>query len=165
MPCRLPPVSFFFPSCPCGARTMRNSCVGRAVSARPRGVWGWFVFCDKIAFMNETKNIILYESTDGALKLEVPIDGDTVWLNAQQMSDLFCIDRSGIVKHVQNIIETNELEEKSTCAKIAQVAKDGKKRLIDHYNLDMIISVGYRVNSLRGTQFRILATNRLREYI
>lgn len=115
--------------------------------------------------MKEMKNIILYESSDGTLKLEVPIDGDTVWLNAQQMSDLFGIDRSGIVKHVQNVIETNELEEKSTCVKIAQVAKDGKKRLIDHYNLDMIISVGYRVNSLRGTQFRIWATNRLREYI
>jgi hypothetical protein len=115
--------------------------------------------------MKETRNIILYESVDGALKLEVPIDGETVWLNAQQMSDLFGIDRSGIVKHVQNILETNELEAKSTCAKIAQVAKDGKKRLIDHYNLDMIISVGYRVNSMRGTQFRIWATNRLREYI
>ncbi len=115
--------------------------------------------------MKEMNNIILYESVDGALKLEVPIDGDTVWLNAQQMSDLFGIDRSGIVKHVQNVLETNELEAKSTCAKIAQVAKDGKKRLIDHYNLDMIISVGYRVNSLRGTQFRIWATNRLREYI
>lgn len=115
--------------------------------------------------MKESKNIILYESTDGALKLEVPIDGDTVWLNAQQMGDLFGIDRSGIVKHIQNVIETNELEVKSTCAKIAQVAKDGKKRLIDHYNLDMIISVGYRVNSLRGTQFRIWATKRLREYI
>ena len=110
--------------------------------------------------MKETKNIILYESTDGTLKLEVPIDGDTVWLNAQQMGDLFCIDRSGIVKHVQNVLETKELEVESTCAKIAQVAKDGKKRLIDHYNLDMIISVGYRVNSIRGTQFRIWATNR-----
>ncbi|MFA6554336.1 MAG: hypothetical protein WCS89_02395 [Candidatus Paceibacterota bacterium] len=83
--------------------------------------------------MKETKNIILYESVDGALKLDVPIDGNTVWLNAQQMSDLFGIDRSGIVKHVQNVIETKELEAESTCAKIAQVAKDGKKRLIDHY--------------------------------
>jgi hypothetical protein len=114
--------------------------------------------------MGEVKNIIIY-SSDGALKLEVPIDGDTVWLNAQQMSDLFGIDRSGIVKHVQNVLETKELEAEATCAKIAQVAKDGKKRLIDHYNLDMIISVGYRVNSMRGTQFRIWATNRLREYI
>ncbi len=115
--------------------------------------------------MEEVKNIILYSSSDGALKLEVPIDGDTVWLNAHQMSDLFGIDRSGIVKHIQNVLETKELEAESTCAKIAQVAKDGKKRIIDHYNLDMIISVGYRVNSLRGTQFRIWATNRLREYI
>jgi hypothetical protein len=114
--------------------------------------------------MEKVKNIIIY-SSDGALKLEVPIDGDTVWLNAQQMSDLFGIDRSGIVKHVQNVLETKELEAEATCAKIAQVAKDGKKRLIDHYNLDMIISVGYRVNSMRGTQFRIWATNRLREYI
>ena len=71
----------------------------------------------------ETKNIILYSSPDGSLKLEVPIDGETVWLTAQQMADLFGIDRSGIVKHAQNVLETGELAE-STCAKIAQVAKE-----------------------------------------
>lgn len=112
----------------------------------------------------EIRNIILYSSPDGSVKLEVPIDGETVWLTTQQMADLFGIDRSGIVKHTQNVIETNELD-KSTCAKIAQVTKDGKKRLVDQYNLDMIISVGYRVNSIRGTQFRIWATNKLKEYI
>ncbi len=81
--------------------------------------------------MEEVKNIILYSSSDGALKLEVPIDGDTVWFNAEQMGDLFGIDRSGIVKHVQNVLETKELEAEATCAKIAQVAKDGKKRQLN----------------------------------
>ncbi len=116
--------------------------------------------------MNESDNkIIIYNTADGQTKIDVRLERETVWLNAQQMGDLFGIDRSGIVKHVQNVIETNELDVQSTCAKIAQVAKDGKKRLIDHYNLDMIISVGYRVNSIRGTQFRIWATQRLKEYI
>jgi len=108
--------------------------------------------------------IILYESDDG-LKVRVRLEDETVWLNASQMAELFDIDRSGIVKYVKNIYEIGELEAHSTCAKIAQVAKDGKERKMDYYNLDMIISVGYRVNSLRGTQFRIWATKRLKEYI
>jgi hypothetical protein len=109
--------------------------------------------------------IIIYNAEDGQTKIDVRLEDDTVWLNAQQMSELLDIDRTGIVKHVQNVLETGELEPRSTCAKFAQVAKDGKKRLIDYYNLDMIISVGYRVNSLRGTQFRIWATQKLKEYI
>ena len=90
---------------------------------------------------------------------------ESIWLNAHQMAELFGIDRSGILKHIKNIYETLELEPKTTCAKIAQVAKDRKTRSMDFYNLDMIISVGYRVNSIRGTQFRIWATQRLKEYL
>lgn len=109
--------------------------------------------------------IIIYESGDGTPHISVRIENETVWLDAHQMADLFGIDRSGIVKHIKNIYETGELEPKTTCAKIAQVAKDGKKRQMDTYNLDVIISVGYRVNSIRGTHFRIWATKRLKEYI
>ena len=108
---------------------------------------------------------LLYQSDDGAVKVDVLFQNETVWLNTHQMADLFKIDRSGIVKHIKNIYETRELSQNSTCAKIAQVAKDGKKRDMDYYNLDMIISVGYRINSHRGTQFRIWATQRLKEYI
>lgn len=107
--------------------------------------------------------LILYEADDGKLKIQVRLEDETVWLNAHQMAELFDVDRSGVVKHVKNIYKNGELEPKSTCAKIAQVAKDGKKRKIDFYNLDMIISVGYRVNSIRGTQFRIWATQRLKD--
>ncbi|MEA1968585.1 MAG: RhuM family protein [Thermodesulfobacteriota bacterium] len=109
--------------------------------------------------------IIIYESGDGTPHISVRVENETVWLDAHQMADLFGIDRSGIVKHIKNIYETGELEPKTTCAKIAQVAKDGKKRQMDTYNLDVIISVGYRVNSIRGTHFRIWATKRLKEYI
>ncbi|MFH1284028.1 MAG: virulence RhuM family protein [Candidatus Peregrinibacteria bacterium] len=114
--------------------------------------------------MKDTQ-LILYEADDGQLKIQVRLEDETVWLNTHQMAELFDVDRTGIVKHIRNIYGTGELKQKSTCAKIAQVAKDGKKRQIDFYNLDMIISVGYRVNSIRGTQFRIWATQRLKEYI
>lgn len=110
-------------------------------------------------------NFLLYTTPDGQIKIEVLLKDETVWLNAHQMAELFDIDRTGIVRHIKNIYETGELESNSTCAKIAQVAKDGKKRQMDFYNLDMIISVGYRVNSIRGTQFRIWATQKLKEYI
>lgn len=113
----------------------------------------------------ENSQLIIYETDDGQTKIQVRMEDETVWLNAYQMSKLFGIDRTGIVKHIKNIYETGELKPKSTCAKIAQVAKDGRKRIIDFYNLDIIISVGYRVNSIRGTQFRIWATQRLKEYI
>ncbi len=111
------------------------------------------------------KNFLLYTAPDGDIKVNVLLQNETIWLNTHQMAELFGIDRSGIVKHIKNIYETGELNTKSTCAKIAQVAKDGKNRIMDFYNLDMIISVGYRVNSLRGTQFRIWATQQLKEFI
>jgi hypothetical protein len=111
------------------------------------------------------KKFLLYTTPDGEIHVNVLLQNETIWLNTHQMAELFGIDRTGIVKHLKNIYETGELDINSTCAKIAQLAKDGKKRTMDFYNLDAIISVGYRVNSLRGTQFRIWATKQLKELI
>lgn len=91
--------------------------------------------------------IIIYESADAGARVEVWLEDETVWLDAHQMAELFQRDRSVILKHVHNIYNTGELDQGSTCAKFAQVAKDGKTRLMDLYNLDVIIGVGYRVTS------------------
>ncbi len=109
--------------------------------------------------------IVIYQTEDGQTSLEVNLVEDTVWLDTHQMADLFQRDRTVVVRHIRNIYKTGELLPDSTCAKIAQVAKDGKKRVMDFYSLDMIISVGYRVNSLRGTQFRIWANKILKDYL
>jgi len=109
--------------------------------------------------MSEKNEIIIYTTPDGKETFEVNLKKDTVWLDAHQLAKLFKRDRSVIVRHINNVYRINELDKKSTCAEIAQVAQDGKKRQMLIYNLDMIISVGYRVNSKRGTQFRIWATN------
>ncbi len=109
--------------------------------------------------------VILYKAEDGKTQVEVSLREQTVWLDAHQMATLFRRDRSVIVRHIHNIYETKELDHKATCARNAQVAKDGRIRQMDVYNLDMIISVGYRVNSKRGTQFRIWATNVLRQHL
>ena len=112
--------------------------------------------------------ILIYQTQDNLTKIEVTLENETVWLTQAQMAELFQTDRSSITKHIKNIYETKELDEFSTCAKIAQVRQEGSRqvaRQIEHYNLDGIISVGYRVNSHRGTQFRIWATNRLKELI
>jgi hypothetical protein len=112
--------------------------------------------------------ILLYQTEDGETKLEVILEDDTVYLNQYQLEDLFQRDRTSILRHIQNIFKTNELDEESTCVKIAQVRQEGNRKVrreILYYNLDVIISVGYRVNSHRGTQFRIWATQRLKEYL
>lgn len=112
--------------------------------------------------------IIVYQSNELTEQIEVRLDGETVWLNQYQLAELFQTDRSSITKHLQNIYSTGELDEKATCAKFAQVRKEGKRKVtreLLNYNLDAIISVGYRVNSVRGTQFRIWATNVLRDYL
>ncbi len=111
-----------------------------------------------------TGEIVIYQTEDGQASLEVNLVEETVWLDAHQMAKLFQRDRTVIVRHVRNIYQTGELLRNSTCAKIVQVAQNGKKRVMDFYNLDMIISVGYRVNSLRGTQFRIWANKVLKDY-
>jgi hypothetical protein len=110
----------------------------------------------------------LYSSLDGTLKLEVPIDGETVWLSQKQMSELFGCTLENVIFHLKNVFESGELTEGATTKESLVVQKEGirsVKREIQTYNLDAIISVGYRVNSIRGTQFRIWATNKLKEYI
>ena len=111
--------------------------------------------------------IVMYQP-DETIRLEVRMGEETVWLTQQQMAELFNTDRSSINKHINNIFETEELAEEPTCAKIAQVRKEGKrmvKRQLVYYNLDMIISVGYRVNSKRGTKFRQWANQVLKDYL
>lgn len=114
---------------------------------------------------NPDSEIILYQSTDGQARIEVRLVGETLWLTQNQMAELFQVDKSGISRHLKNIYETGELLPESVVAKFATTVADGKTYQVEHYNLDAIISVGYRVNSLRGTQFRIWATQRLREYL
>ncbi len=109
--------------------------------------------------------IILYEESDGRIALEVRLEQDTIWLNQKQMAELFATERSAITKHLGNIFKSRELDRKSVCAKFAHTAPDGKVYQVNFFNLDAIISVGYRINSKRGTQFRIWATNVLREHI
>lgn len=109
--------------------------------------------------------IIIYKDKRGEIELEVKLDKETVWLNAHQIAGVFGVNRPAVVKHINNIYKTKELEEKATCSILEQVAADGKIRRMNLYNLDMIISVGYRVNSARATQFRIWATNVLRDHL
>jgi prophage maintenance system killer protein len=109
--------------------------------------------------------IVIYGAPDGRASIHVRLEKETIWLDAHQMAELFERDRSVIVRHIRNIYKTHELSIESTCAKNAQVAADGKLRVMDSYNLDMIISVGYRVNSQRGTEFRVWATQVLKDHI
>ena len=107
--------------------------------------------------------IVIYKAGKGKSNLKVRFAGETLWLDAHQMAELFDRDRSVILRHIYNIYTTKELDRKSTCAKNAQLASDGKIRQMDIFNLDIIIGVGYRINSKRGTQFRIWATNVLKQ--
>jgi hypothetical protein len=109
--------------------------------------------------------LILYQTEDGRTRLEVRLQGETVWLTQAQLAELFQRDRSVITKHIRNIFAEGELAEEAVCANYAHTAADGKTYQTLCYNLDVIISVGYRVKSHRGTQFRIWATQRLREFI
>jgi len=108
--------------------------------------------------------IVIYKSPTGP-EIQVKLEKETVWLNAHLIARLFDVNRPAIVKHINNIYKTGELDKKSTCSILEQVAADGKIRKVNLYNLDMIISVGYRVNSKRATQFRIWATKTLKEYL
>ncbi len=113
--------------------------------------------------MTEEKQIIIYNS--GEIELKVSIEKETIWLRAEDIAILFDVQRPAIVKHISNIYKSKELIENSTCSILEQVTKDGKKRKVKYYNLDVIISVGYRVNSIKATKFRQWATNILRQYI
>ncbi len=110
-------------------------------------------------------SIIMYTTEDGLTKIETTFDEDTVWLSLDQMTELFQRDKSTISRHIKNIFEEGELQRNSVVAKFATTASDGKTYQVDHYNLDVIISVGYRVKSHRGTQFRIWAMGILKEYM
>jgi death-on-curing family protein len=109
--------------------------------------------------------IIIYQTPDKKIKVDVSVNNETIWLDAHKIAKIFDVNRPAIVKHVANIYKTGELSENSTCSILEQVAADGKVRKMNTYNLDMIISVGYRVNSKRATQFRIWATNTLKNYL
>ena len=111
------------------------------------------------------KSVEIYRPAGSGSAIKVRVESESVWLTTHQMADLFQVDRTGIVRHISNIYRSKELAKGSTCAKNAQVAADGKIRKMDFYNLDMIISVGYRVNSKRGTQFRIWANRILKNYL
>lgn len=115
-----------------------------------------------------TGEIIIYQNTEGSIKIDVRLEEETVWLTQEQMATLFGKGRSTVAEHIANAFEEGELEQRATCRKFRQVRMEGKReveREIEHYNLEVIISVGYRVKSPQGTQFRIWATQRLKEYI
>ncbi len=119
---------------------------------------------------NEIKNdkLVLYRSKDGSIKLEASLEQETIWLSLNQLSNLFKRDKSVISRHLKNIYDTRELNKKATVADFATVQTEGKRKIgrqIEFYNLDAIISVGYRVNSKRGTEFRIWATKVLKDHI
>ena len=115
-----------------------------------------------------TSEIEIFTSKDGKTEIQVKLEGETVWLNQYQLEELFETDRTSITRHISNIYKSEELSKKATSAKIAQVQKEGAReitRQINFYNLDVIIAVGYRVNSKRGTEFRIWANKILKDYL
>jgi len=112
--------------------------------------------------------IIIYQAEEESTKLEVRIDGETLWLTQNQIVELFNSSKANISEHIKNIFKTKELDENTTVRKFRTVQNEGGRsvtRTLLHYNLDMIISIGYRVNSIRGTQFRIWANKVLKEYL
>ena len=119
---------------------------------------------DKI--IGNEKNILFYSDEEGNTKVEVLLENEDVWLNTKALATLFNIDRSGIVRHINNIYKDEELEENSTCAKIAHVGNDEKQTYnTKYYNLDMIISIGFRVNSKKAIKFRTWANKIIKDYI
>ena len=118
--------------------------------------------------MDDNNQIIIYQSEDGQTRVEVKFTGETVWLSQQQMAELYQSSRSNVVEHIKHIYEEGELDEESTCRNFRQVRQEGSRQVareIPFYNLDMIISLGYRIRSVIATHFRRWATERLKEYI
>ena len=115
--------------------------------------------------MEDKGEIVIYQTQDGTTQLDVRLDGETVWITQDQMTQLFQRDKSTISRHIRNIFDDGELDENSVVAFFATTANDGKIYNVAYYNLDVIISVGYRVKSQRGVQFRQWATKRIHEYI
>ena len=114
--------------------------------------------------MENTGDIIIYQTEDGLTNINVKLDNDTVWLNQQQLVVLYQSSKSNISEHIKHIFEEGELTQESVVRKFRTTAADGKNYLVSHYNLDMIISLGYRVKSAIATRFRRWATERLKEY-
>lgn len=115
--------------------------------------------------MDNNSKMIIYTTEDGLVKIETTFNDETVWLSLDQMSSLFQRDKSTISRHIKNIFDEGELIKEAVVANFATTASDGKTYHVDYYNLDVIISVGYRVKSKRGVQFRIWATNLIKEYM
>lgn len=118
--------------------------------------------------MEDNNQVIIYQSEDGETRIDVKFTGETVWLSQQQMADLYQSSRSNVVEHIKHIYEDEELDEESTCRNFRQVRQEGARQVareIPYYNLDMIISLGYRIRSVIATHFRRWATERLKEYI
>ena len=115
--------------------------------------------------IEQQKNIAIYQSADGKMQIDVHLQEQTIWLSLDQISSLFQKDKSTISRHIKNVFLSEELDKESVVANFATTAKDGKTYQVEYYNLDVIISVGYRVKSLRGTQFRIWAMQILKEYM
>jgi len=123
---------------------------------------------DTKAVEMENNQIIIYQTEDGETSIDVILDQDTIWLTQSQIVDLFRSSKANISEHIRHIFNSEELEQEATVRKIRTVRKEGKRNIsreLEHYNLDMIISIGYRVNSIRGTQFRIWANKILKEYL
>lgn len=120
---------------------------------------------DDFTMLENDTQIIIYNSQDGTLSFDIPLDSDTVWLSLGQMSLLFERDKSVIARHIQNTFKEGELNKNSVVANFATTAQDGKSYSVKYYSLDMIISVGYRVKSHRGVQFRQWATKVLKEHL
>ena len=115
--------------------------------------------------MKKPTDIVLYRSRDGAVQLDVQLERETIWLSLNQLAELFARDKSVISRHLRNIFKEGELRRASVVAKNATTAADGKRYQVEYFNLDAILSVGYRVNSKRGTEFRIWATNVIRQHL
>ena len=133
-------------------------------------IWkeAWYERRKKRGLKNGDSQIILYQAEDGTTKIEVRLENETVWLSQQQLTQLYQTSRTNVVEHIQHIFEEEELNEEATCRKFRQVQMEGNRnvtRETPFYNLDMIISLGYRIKSRIATKFRIWATERLKEYI
>ena len=115
--------------------------------------------------MEENNDIIIYQSEDGETRIDVKFTGETVWLSQQQLCELYNTSKANVSEHIKHIFEDGELEEESVVRKFRTTAADGKSYNVTYYNLDMIISLGYRIRSVIATHFRRWATERLKEYI
>lgn len=113
----------------------------------------------------QNQHLIIFTTSDGEVSIDTRFDEETVWLSLDQMAELFKRDKSTISRHIKNVFDEGELVREATVANFATTARDQKTYQVEYFNLDVIISVGYRVNSLRGTQFRQWATKRINEYI